>query len=935
MREKPGLAKSFAAAMLAVLAAWGSHVLLEPLAGELVPFVTFFPAAFAVAWWGGWRPTLITALLGVPLLAYLVLEPIGSFAIAAPAYRAGLAIWFAFAIATGWFGEQLHVARWKSRQIIENALAEREQLRVTLASMGDGVIVTDEQGLVSSLNSVAERMTGWTAADALGKRLEQVFRIVNEDTRHGIEDPFAKLQRTGAITDAGNHALLIGKDGSERPIDDNAAPILDASGEVRGVIIVFRDVSEKRHAERMLRRNEGELADFFQNAALPMHSVARDGTILRANQAELDMLGYTKEEYIGRHIAHFHVDRHVIDDILTRLSRGGILDNHESRLRCKDGSIKDVLISSSALWEDGKFIHTRCFTRDITERKETQRTLAFLAEASTSLAALVDRERALLQAVRLAVPFLADWCVMYVVGEQGAIDYHAHAHCDPHKERHLRELLTKYPLDWNSDAATVRAIRTGQSQLIKELADAYLDNIARTDEHLVMMRELGSRSLVSVPLRIRDRTIGVIGLVLSDSGRQYTEQHVELAESFAERVATAVDNAQLFQTVKEANRQKDEFLAMLAHELRNPLAAIRYAVALGELSPAESLAELFEIVDRQTQNLARLIDDLLDVSRISRDKVTLRKEYVDVAVIVNRAAAAVRPLVENKEHQLILDVSDRPMPLLADPTRAEQIVANLLTNAAKYTPEGGQISLRAYPQEHEAIIKVSDTGVGLPPEMLSRVFDLFAQADRTLDRSQGGLGIGLTVARKLAEMHGGTITASSDGMGCGATFTIRLPLSESPAIPEQAPKPEARVVGQARLRILIVDDNRDTALSGARLLQNLGHDVKVAFDGPTAVELARSFRPHTLFLDIGLPSMTGYEVARKLRQEGFEQVKIVAISGYGQPDDRLRSREAGFDEHLVKPVDQAELVAVLREVSHGVEEPINASDRLLVTPKIN
>jgi signal transduction histidine kinase/ActR/RegA family two-component response regulator len=646
------------------------------------------------------------------------------------------------------------------------------------------------------------------------------------------------------------------------------------------------------------------------------------------------MLGYTKEEYVGRHVAHFHVDKRGIDELLTRLSRGEILHNYESRLRSKDGSIRDVLISSSVLWEDGKFIHTRCFTRDVTELKETQRTVAFLAEASTMLAALVDRERALQQAVRLAVPFLADWCVMYVVGEQGAIDYHAHAHCDPHKESHLRELLTKYPLDWNSDAATVRALRSGQSQLIKDLADGYLDSIARSDEHLAMMRELGSRSLVSVPLRIRDRNIGVIGLVLADSGRQYTERHVEVAESFAERVATAVDNAQLFQTVKEANRHKDEFLAMLAHELRNPLAAIRYAVALGELSPGESLEKLWGIIDRQTQNLARLIDDLLDVSRISRDKVTLRKEHVDVAVIVNRAAASARPLVEEKQHRLIVELSNQPMLLLADPTRAEQIVANLLTNAAKYTPEQGQILVRAYSHERQVVIEVTDTGVGLPQEMLSRVFDLFAQADRTLDRSQGGLGIGLTVARKLAEMHGGTISASSNGLGCGATFTVRLPLCDSPEILQQSAAPSLDRDGQTKLRILLVDDNRDTALSGAQLLEKLGHDVEVAFDGPSAIELARSFRPQALLLDIGLPGMTGYEVARQLRREGFEHTKIVAISGYGQPDDRQRSREAGFDEHLVKPVDPAALLAVLSDVSLGLGESHHASDCVLVAPQI-
>ena len=367
------------------------------------------------------------------------------------------------------------------------AMAERERLRVTLASIGDGVIVTDEKGLVSSLNSVAESLTGWKTEAARGKLVEQVFRIVNEDTRHGVEDPCSKVLRTGAVVGLANHTLLISKDGSERPIDDSAAPISDESGKICGVVIVFREVSEQRQAEKALRRSERELADFFENAALPMHSVGPDGTILRANQAELDMLGYSRDEYIGRHIAHFHVDKQVIDDILTRLSRGQILNNYEVRLRCKDGSIKDVLITSSVLWDEGKFIHTRCFARDITDHKEAQDALAFLAAASSSLAALVDRENALQQAVRMAVPFLADWCVVYVIDDEGTIDYHAHAHHDPQQERVLGEMLTKYPLDWNSDAATVRALRTGKSQLVSEVSDAYLDDIAHSEEHRAMI----------------------------------------------------------------------------------------------------------------------------------------------------------------------------------------------------------------------------------------------------------------------------------------------------------------------------------------------------------------------------------------------------------------------------------------------------------------
>ena len=347
----------------------------------------------------------------------------------------------------------------------------------------------------------------------------------------------------------------------------------------------------------------------------------------------------------------------------------------------------------------------------------------------------------------------------------------------------------------------------------------------------------------------------------------------------------------------------------LAHELRNPLAAIRYAVTLGQMS-SDDTGEVYEIVERQVENLAHLVDDLLDVSRISRDKIKLVREHIDARTIVERAAAAARPFIEEKQHALKLDISPLAMPLHVDPTRAEQIVGNLLANAAKYTPPEGRITLRAFPEDNQCVIKVADNGVGLPVEMLARIFELFAQADRSLDRSAGGLGIGLTVARRLAEMHGGSIAATSAGLGLGAEFTVRLPLVPVPA--ESEPPRAADTAPVAAQKILVVDDNRDTARTAALLLEASGHEVQTAHDGPTALEIARQFRPQSILLDIGLPGLNGYEVARTLRNEGFEQTTIVAISGYGQAEDRQRSREAGFDHHLVKPVNHRVLLDVLR-----------------------
>jgi signal transduction histidine kinase/CheY-like chemotaxis protein len=499
--------------------------------------------------------------------------------------------------------------------------------------------------------------------------------------------------------------------------------------------------------------------------------------------------------------------------------------------------------------------------------------------------------------------------VIYTIDEEGSVRHQAHAHREPEKERLLKELVERYPLDWNSAAVSIQTLRTGRTQFVADMPQALLERIARNPDSLARLRVLDPRSVISVPLRIRSRTFGTISFVSAGSGRRYTSADVTVAEDLAQRVATAIDNAELLDSVTAANQQKDEFLAMLAHELRNPLAAINYASSVMELSDADSQPELLEMIRRQVGNLSHLIDDLLDVSRISRDKIQLRKTQVDAGAIVRRAVAAARHQIDEKRHELILDVDGQKMPLLADATRVEQIVVNLLTNAAKYTPDAGCIQVTARAEGREAVVKVKDSGFGIPPEMLPRVFEMFAQVDRSLDRSQGGLGIGLTVARKLAEMHGGMVTAASEGIGKGSQFTVRLPLSEEVASTETAPAQKCS--SGNKLRVLVVDDNRDTALTESLLLAKMGHEVQVAHDGRSALKMAAAFRPQAILLDIGLPELDGYEVAKRLRSQGFEKELIVAVSGYGRSEDMQRSRDAGFDRHLVKPVDLPLLVSVL------------------------
>ncbi|MEJ0010429.1 MAG: response regulator [Alphaproteobacteria bacterium] len=352
----------------------------------------------------------------------------------------------------------------------------------------------------------------------------------------------------------------------------------------------------------------------------------------------------------------------------------------------------------------------------------------------------------------------------------------------------------------------------------------------------------------------------------------------------------------------EADRRKDEFLATLAHELRNPLAPIRNGLQIMRLSPDGTASpEVRDMMERQLSHLVRLIDDLLDVARVSQGKIDLRKERIPVATALQAAVEASRPLIESRGHELVLDVTDEDLWVEADLTRLAQIVGNLLNNAAKYTAEGGRIVLGARREGREALISVADNGRGIPPGMLRKVFDLFTQIDRDVQQSQGGLGIGLALVRQLVGMHGGSIDAVSTP-GEGSTFNVRLPLTSAAAQPQEAPPAEEP--GAGHLRVLVVDDNVASAKTSGWMLEMLGHEPHLAHDGPGAIEAAKSFRPDVILLDIGLPGMSGYEVARALRADGgFGDTVLIAQTGWGQARDREEARAAGFDHHLTKPVD--------------------------------
>ncbi|GGY35817.1 hybrid sensor histidine kinase/response regulator [Pseudoduganella albidiflava] len=428
-----------------------------------------------------------------------------------------------------------------------------------------------------------------------------------------------------------------------------------------------------------------------------------------------------------------------------------------------------------------------------------------------------------------------------------------------------------------------------------------------------MFNSIGIKAIICCPL-VKGGHLVAMMAVHQVHPRRWTAEELALVEAVVERCWAHIERVRSTEALREADRHKSEFLAVLAHELRNPLAPIRNGLELLRLSGGsrETVARVGGMMDRQLSHMTHLIDDLLDIARVSSGKIVLHRELTDLQRIVAVAIEATQPALDAAGHKLSVRLPDTPQPVDADPVRISQVIGNLLTNAAKYTPRNGRICVTAHAEEGVAVVQVADNGIGIAPESLDAVFDMFTQVARHVERSNGGLGIGLSLVRRLVALHGGTATAASAGPGQGSTFTIRLPLAEaSPMAAGDAPPAPDAAAGR-RLRILIADDNVDAAHSLADLLALEGHDIRVAADGAGALELAAGFQPEVVFLDIGMPGMDGYETARRLRaMPGMQAIRLAALTGWGAAEDRARGRAAGFDHHLLKPAVPAEVRAVL------------------------
>jgi signal transduction histidine kinase/DNA-binding response OmpR family regulator len=580
--------------------------------------------------------------------------------------------------------------------------------------------------------------------------------------------------------------------------------------------------------------------------------------------------------------------------------------------------------------------------------EDATRRFAFLAEASTALSSTLDYEATLRALTQHLVPALADLGSARPVDEQGRPGRADLAWIGLDGAVHVTTTEDDRPLPGLADALS-RCLQTGRMVHLTNagpwpaLPTGAATHAASPNGALAV--EVRMRSVAIVPLTARGRTLGVITLAMGPSGRGHSPADLALATDLAARAAIALDNARLYQNIQQEDERKNQFLAMLAHELRNPLAPIRNAVhvlkMVGTTEPVT--VEARDMIDRQVAHMARLVDDLLDMSRLARGKIYLRKERIDLTRLVRDTIADYRSLLAQAGLDLQLDLLDAPLYVQGDATRLAQVLGNVLHNASKFTDRGGAVAVRlavdeatviqgdketrrqgdkengnvALSASHSALLSVRDTGIGMDRAMLERVFDTFSQADSSLDRSRGGLGLGLALVRGLVDLHGGTVSAASAGHGQGTEIVVRLPLADAvqPAEPSRAPAAPATAVH----RVLVIEDNVDAAESLRMLFAMTGHAVQVAHAGPAGLEAARTFRPEVVLCDIGLPGgMDGYAVARAIRRDpALSGVRLIALSGYGQEDDRRRSREAGFDMHLIKPVDFGELCRLL-----NVPEPL-------------
>ncbi len=751
------------------------------------------------------------------------------------------------------------------------ARAARDFSENLFAIAGVIFLVMDQEARVRTINRKGCELLGCSEAEAIGA--DWIGTFIPARHRAQLRGVFQAVLTGHPEVSEYHENPVLDRRGRERIVAWHSRVLRDSEGRFKGVLSTGEDVTERVQTLEALTESEIRFRGTFENAAVGIAHVGLDGGLLRVNQRLCEIIGYSREELLRRTIQDITHPDDLEPDLLgsQRLIADEITSHaRERRYLRKDGTSVWVKVTESlARRADGTPDYFIVIVDDVSDRRQTEtqtKLLATVVETSSDFIGVASLEGKALYLNHAGQELVG-------LADDAAV-----------ATTRIEDYL--FPDDLPLVRETVMPAVMREGRWIGELRFRHF----QTGEPIPVRWDL---------VRIDDPTTG---------------EPIRLATVTRDiRKEKAVENALL-----EADRRKDEFLAVLGHELRNPMAPIRSAVEIMQhLCPAEPRVQwALEVLDRQTTHMRRLLDDLLDVSRIVHGQLKLRRRPVKITEILRQAADGVAHLMDERRHHFTVEPAPEDVVVDADPLRLSQVLLNLLANAVNYTDEGGEIRLSAEATASDVVLRVRDNGRGIPPDLMQRMFDAFAQGKRrVLNGEYCGLGLGLTIARRLAQLHGGQIEATSEGPGQGSEFSIRLPRMVRPTPkPTETRKPSEAT--NASLRVLVVDDSADVANSMALVLRLMGHEVKTALSGAEALEIARRFRPRLALLDIAMPSMDGLELARRLREEHVgEGIRIIALTGYGHEEAVARSLAAGFDEHLVKPVDGQMLRTVLAKIA--------------------
>jgi len=896
-------ASDFLAALGAVAAMLVLRALLSPIFGMARPYTTVYAAIAFAVWFGRWKPAALAALLAFVAANYFFVEP--RFALAGDKFT--LFDFMTYALSAGiiiFLGESMHRAADRAErgrlERVRAEQAEREQkelLRVTLSSIGDGVIVCSTDGAVRSLNAEAERMTGWTSREAGGLPLEDVFQIVNEASGQPAESPVAKALRTGSVVGLANHTLLISRNGDRIPIDDSAAPIRDNGGPILGVVLVFRDVAR----ERVAQRERAQLAAIVEYSGEAIVTKDLNGIVQTWNASAEKLFGYREEEIVGKSVTLLlPPDRsHEEEEILRRLRGGMPVERFETVRVTRDGRHIPVSVSISPVRDaDGRVIGASKVAHDISEIVAArQAAAAEHAWLSTTLASIGD--------------------AVITTDEHARITY-----LNPVAERVTgwqNEEAAGQPLDRVFHIVNEETGEGVENPAERALREGTVVGLAN---HTMLIRKDGEeRAIDDSAAPIKDHNGRVSGCVLVFRDISERRREVQRNESEIERLLANERKARA--EVERTNRMKDEFLATLSHELRTPLNAILGFSQLIERNPGDvkAVKEGVQVITRNAKIQVDLISDLLDMSRIISGKIRLDVKNVDLEEVTNAGLDAIRHSALAKGIHIEADFPRTTLFARGDEGRLQQVVWNLLSNAVKFTPKHGRIYVTLRTDGPNATIIVKDSGIGIRREMIPYLFERFRQADSSASREHGGLGIGLAIVKHLVELHGGSVYVESEGEGQGATFTVELPLAGAPVLAD-APAVEGDAdsstvetetvddVDLDGLEVLAIDDQADSRTFLTRILEEHHARVINASSANEGLYVLKKHKPNIVLCDIGMPGVDGYQFIRTMREAG-DHTPALAVTAFARPEDRLRALRAGYQGHITKPINPAELLATI------------------------